>query len=386
MSRTVAVVLILLFSVPVSAQTVEERLARLEQEVRDLRAENAELRKLLVPTPPPAPAPPPVESGASEKRLILGGLLQTQAETGGELDSRFQNDTTRVYLRRARLSATGAFANDFDFRVEVDAAGSLSNAVGLRAQLTDAYVNWTKYPAARVRIGQFKSPYGFEQLVSDPVLITPERSLANDRLTQGRQLGVMLWGDLPRRVNYSIGAFNGTGVNTNVNDDEGFLVAGRVGATFLQSDALRFAAAVNGYRSEDLAVVQGPDFGFARDQFRGERHAWGADAQLTLGRADFGAEYLAASFDPTDNIPFDEFDASGYYANAAWYFIPKKLQGLIRYESFDPTDGGPGDDRTGTWAVGTNYYIRGNDLKLQLYYYRSDRDEDRVIARFQTTF
>lgn len=372
-----------------SAQTIEERLARLEQEVRELRAENAELRKMVQPavTPPPAAAPAAaaVEAGASEKRLILGGLLQAQAEAGGALDSRFSDDNDRLLIRRARVSATGMFADHFDFRVEIDAAGSLSNATGLRAQLTDAYVNWTKHPAARVRVGQFKSPYGFEQLVSDPVLITPERSLANDRITQGRQLGLMLWGDLPHRVNYSLGLFNGTGVNTSFNDDEGFLAAARLGATFVQTPDLRFAAAVNGYRSEDIAVAQPSDFGFTRNTFRGERNAWGADAQLTAGRADFGLEYLAASFEPADAVPLGKFDTSGYYANAAWYFIPKKLQGLVRYESFDPNDRLFHDD-TGTWAVGTNYYIKGNDLKLQLYYYRSDRDQDRVIARFQTTF
>ena len=73
---------------------------------------------------------------------------------------------------------------EFDFKLEVDASGSLGNSVvissNLRVQLTDAYINWNKDPRANVRGGQFKTAYGFEQLYLDARLYTIERSLASE--------------------------------------------------------------------------------------------------------------------------------------------------------------------------------------------------------------
>ncbi|HXU44061.1 MAG TPA: porin, partial [Thermoanaerobaculia bacterium] len=103
-----------------------------------------------------------------EPTLTIGGLVQAQGEFGDRGDARFTNDNDRFYLRRARLNASGKFLEEFDFRVELDLAGSLANTSALRAQLTDAYVTWNHTPAAAVRVGQFKTPFGFEQLYSDP--------------------------------------------------------------------------------------------------------------------------------------------------------------------------------------------------------------------------
>jgi phosphate-selective porin len=73
---------------------------------------------------------------------------------------------------------------------------------------------------------------------------------------------------------------------------------------------------------------------------------------------------------------------------AALPLVGDKLQGVVRYDSFDP-NGSLTGDQTRSWPVGTNYYIRGHDLKLQLHYLRSDwagKSDGRLIARFQTIF
>jgi phosphate-selective porin len=86
-----------------------------------------------------------------EPTLTIGGLLQVQAEFGDRGDTRFGSDNDRFYLRRARLNASGKFLEEFDFRVEGDFAGTLANTSALRAQLTDGYVTWNRYPEANVR-------------------------------------------------------------------------------------------------------------------------------------------------------------------------------------------------------------------------------------------
>ena len=183
---------------------VERRLLRLENELSTLRAENDQLRRELglaadAPATGGATDSAPsitVRPAGRETSLALGGLIQVQADALDRGDARFASENDRFYLRRARINASGLFAEDFDFRVELELAGSLGEGSSTRGQLTDAYLTWLRHDLARVRLGQFKSPYGFEQLASDPKLFTIERSLAKDRLTLGRQSGVQLAGDL----------------------------------------------------------------------------------------------------------------------------------------------------------------------------------------------
>ena len=65
-----------------------------------------------------------VRPAGSEPTLTLGGLIQAQFDGGDKGDARFANDNDRFYLRRARLNATGRFLEDFDFRLEMDLAGT----------------------------------------------------------------------------------------------------------------------------------------------------------------------------------------------------------------------------------------------------------------------
>ena len=399
--RKSALLLLFLLSVPLTAQTVEERLARLEQEVRELRAENQELRQRLdtaapsvpaaAPAPAPAPAttPVPVTAGSTESSLLLGGLIHAQGESGDAIDSRYSGANDRLYLRRARIHVIGNYTKQFDFKVEADLAGSLSSGSNLRAQLVDGYLTWMPHTSANVRFGQFKAPFGYELLVSDPVLLTPERSLVTDRLAPARQLGIQLSGALPYRSTYAVGAYNGLGVNTNANDNDSFLLAARLASTLLETKLgdsdVRLSGGVNAFQSDDAGAPFAPDLRFTLNAFHGERTAWGADAQMTVGRALFGAEYLSETFEPLDEVPLRKFDATGWYAHGVWNFIPLRLQGVVRYEAFDPNDRLRADD-TGVWVIGTNYMIKGNDLKLQFYYYMNDKDENRFVARLQTAF
>src|SRR5688572_8240583 len=114
-------VVLLLLAAPAFSQSVEERLAKLEQEVRELRAENAELRAQFS-------APPEqqdVKPAGKESKMLIGGFLHAQAESGGRVDSRFGDDNDRVFLRRARVNVQGSFAEEFDFKAEMDLAGGL---------------------------------------------------------------------------------------------------------------------------------------------------------------------------------------------------------------------------------------------------------------------
>jgi phosphate-selective porin OprO and OprP len=341
-----------------------------------------------------------VKPAGKEPVLKIGGLLQVQADFGDRGDSRFTTGDDRFYLRRARLNASGNFLEDFDFKLEMDLFGSLANnpisisSANVRAQLTDGYINWNKYSSANVRGGQFKTPFGFEQIYQDPKLLTIERSLVNDRLTVGRQLGAMVSGDLfEKRISYGVGLFNGNNLNNSFNDNDKFLYAGRFQGTIwdghLHSWETKISAGINGFTSEDKNITgQSGDFQFADATFTGKRHGVGIDTQFKTGPLEIWFEYLRDRFEPEDQKPFSSFDADGWYLQNVFTIRPK-IQAVLKYETFRPiTDV---DSSTDTWTVGFNYLFKGDDLKFMVNYLNTDAigiedTQNKLLVRMQAIF
>jgi phosphate-selective porin OprO/OprP len=168
---------------------VEDRLKALESVVDTLQQENKDLKSQLgwdgkSPLVIAKPA-------GKESKLVLGGYLQAHAEFGSEPDARFAGVEDRFLIRRARVNVSGSFLEKFDFKVEADfGANSVGEKTGYAAQLTDVFVNWNRYSFANIKFGQFKTPFGYEQLLADTRILTVERSLPNDRLTDNRQIGL----------------------------------------------------------------------------------------------------------------------------------------------------------------------------------------------------
>lgn len=381
--------------------SVQERLQQLESAVESLKKENEQLRQQA--GLPAKGLGALVRANGKEDKLAIGGLIQAQGEFGNAPDSRFPG-TDRFLARRMRLNVQGSFAEHFEFKLEGEFGnGSTAANAGYRAQMTDGFVAWTRYDAAKLKLGQFKTPFGFEQLASDPRLYTAERSLPNDRLTLGRQIGLGMSGDfLENRLNYSAGVFNGSGVNNGFNDNENFTVAGRVAGMPLKTkwkgQAVEWSMGANAYQTDDASSTV-PGFGLdftpataARDNiFHGERHAWGVDTQLAFGRFGAMAEYLRAYFDPSNNLPADRFEADGWYVLSYYDIVRNKLQAVVRFETFDPNTDAPGTT-SDVWTIGLNYFIKGHDLKFELNYLlgdpadQSNDDQGRVIARMQVVF
>jgi len=401
--RAIAMALTVLAAMNAMADdsALEARLARLEQEVAALRQENQQLRRDLGVEVVARQAD--VKMGGKAEALQLGGMVQVQSEAGDQGDARFSDGNGRIYLRRTRLNAGGRFLEEFNFRAELELAGSLANTSGFRAQLTDAYINWNRFDSANVRVGQFKTPFGFEQLYPDPNLYFAERSLASDRLTPGRQLGAQIGGEAwYERFNWALGLFNGNGINQNFNDNNRFLEAARVsvapvsGRYFDQPG--RWTVGINTFHSGDTSVAVATEFGIdstpssaPKDNiFAGARRGLGYDSQLQFGPVEAWGEYLKVTFNPTDRLPFRGFRSAGWSGQLSAFIIPNTLQLAARRERFDPDDNVAGNE-TSTTTLGANWYFKQNDIKLQLDWLRSEvpglsKTQQKWIARLQTLF
>lgn len=366
--------------------SVEERLKALEEQVKVLGKENADLKRELGWKDNKAPVR--VQPNGKETRLSLGGYLQAQAEFGRAADPRWAGVKDRFYFRRARIVVQGRFAEDFDFKAEVDlGANSLSAGTGLPVRGNEIYINWGKYPGANVRFGQLKSAFGAEYLTSSSKLIMIERSLSSDWLTAGRQLGLSVGGEfLEKKAGYLFMLGNGNGSNASANDNNKFQKSARVFFTPVATAEDKVVLGIDGYWSEDASLSRS-GFGFAGNQFTGERSAWGVDGQWTHGRFDLFGEYLHNTFKPAGGV---QFDAGGWQATAAYFVVPSKLQALFRREEFDPNTGS-GGNTIRSWTMGLNYLIKGQDLQLMIDYIHgevpgSNTDGGRLLTRMQVIF
>jgi phosphate-selective porin len=450
-----------------AADRESERLAKLEAAVKALQEQNTALKQELselkagerrdVPAKAAAEGKGYVESShveekkpvevapaGSETKLVFGGFVQGQFEAGdiAGYDGRFPGPATpktkdRFRLRRARINLSGDFAEQFEFKLEGDFEfndGSLTvrdaqgktlasntNRVGFAA--TDVFINWHQLPEANIKIGQFKAPFGLEQLTSDTKLFTIERSQVTEALTPERQIGLQVWGkpltnlwrEQKELLSYSAGVFNGSGRNTTTNDNNEFMYVARL-------ESQLFARKIAGL---DATVKVGGDYVSSRDDkgtnatpvgnvivgadgslsaftlpSAGEREAYGLDAALHLGPFDLVAEYLNEQFRPRTvagvAADFTEFEAQGYYVTGSYFVLPKTLQFVAKWESFDP--GQVADDNLHSITGGVNYYIHGDDLKLMADYIHSwsnlrsshrgfGPDEfDEVFVRLQVMF
>lgn len=391
LARTTLVLLALPFALQAAAPSLEDRLARLESALARIEARLGDTVSAdeLAPTlkefsdltrqlgwDGKAPLTV-VKAAGKEQKLSIGGYVQANAEFGRAADSRWAGINNRILLRRARVTVKGAFAENFEFTLQPDFGNnSIAGNAGYRAGLADAYIAWTKHEAATVQIGQFKSAFGYEQLLADTKTATVERSLPNDLLTVSRQMGVAVLGTLAgKRISYNVGAYNGNGVNNGNNDNDQFMYAARVAATAWSRGTDKLSFGTNGYWSNDTGT------------FTGRRTAWGLDGQLALGAFDFNAEYLHAL---QNRITGADTTADGWSALAGYFFIPKTLQGVLRYETYN-ANVNVGGNTSRAWVIGANYYIKGDDLKLSFNYMLGDpagplSQEGRFLSRLQVIF
>jgi len=454
--------IVLLAVRPLAAQTApdSERLQKLERAVEQLQKRNAELEQEIsslkkqtsfVPLLSPGgktktlvtsdgktyvekavveeeKKPVYVVPGGQEIKLVLGGFIQANFEDGdvSAFEGRFGLTALkdRFRLRRARINLTGDFAENFDFKIEGDFENSDGISSGRTAfEATDIFANWHQFPEAQIKVGQWKAPFGLEQLTPDTKLFFIERSLPTGALTPERQIGAQIWGkpftdiwpEQKDLLTYYAGIFNGNGRNTTVNDNNNFMYVGRLelmplhGTLFGQETSLKLGADVLNGRddkgtniSQTLNLLVNKDGSLSPFVLPGadERTAWSVDAWFNFGPFDLIGEYFQEDVDgrTVNGVApgFADFDPSGWYVQGSYFLIPKKLQAAVRWEELDPAQ--VTNDGIRSITGGLNYYIHGDAIKLMVNYIHTwsdfrqappglgDDQFDEVIGRVQVMF
>lgn len=145
-------------------------------------------------------------------------------------------------LRMARVSITGRAFNDFEYKVQGQINGNTST-LGDSPRLVDAFVEWQRFKFFKVKAGQFKRPFTFENPMApiDQGFMGYSQNVsklagfsdrAGDHASNGRDIGVQVQGDvLPNSngrtlLHYQIGVFNGQGINVKDVDNKKDIIGG----------------------------------------------------------------------------------------------------------------------------------------------------------------
>lgn len=290
------------------------------------------------------------------------GMLQYQYEDkdGGEHNE--------FNLRLMRLILDGKIG-EFDWRVQ----GQGTNAKGAGEptfQLVDLYTEWVKHKEFRVKIGQFKRAFTFEN-PTHPITqgwysyanvinaLSGFGDRTGEKSSGGRDIGIQLQGDLfpnasgRQLLHYQVGVYNGEGINTKEKDQRKDVIGGM------------WVMPVRGVRIGAFGWT-----GSRADV--GEKNRYALSAEYDKDEFTFRTEYLHSQGMGADPTLGDKAD--GWYVFGIVPVVKSKLHAKARYQCYR---------KAKEWSssktmceVGMNYFFTKN-MQLNLEFARVN---DRSIA------
>jgi hypothetical protein len=136
-------------------------------------------------------------------QVRYNGLFETNPELACEQCDRSWGNGANFFIRRIRVIFSGQISERVYFYIQPDFASAPSSGAFNFGQIRDAYfdVGLDKQNEFRLRIGQSKIPFGFENLQSSQNRIPLDRAdPTNSAITNERDLGVFFyWAPIEKR-------------------------------------------------------------------------------------------------------------------------------------------------------------------------------------------
>ena len=283
------------------------------------------------------------------------GMLQYQAS------DKKHDEQNSFNLRLARLAIEGRAHDDFYYKVQMQINGTTKDD-NTAIRLVDLFGEWQKYDFFRVKAGQFKRPFTFENPMH-PITqgfmsysqnvskLAGFSDRTGEHASNGRDLGVQVQGDLLKIadrnwLHYQVGVFNGEGINTKDKDNHKDIIGG---LWLMPLDGLRVGAF--GWTGSCAAT--------------GEKNRYAISAEYAKHDWTLRSEYIHSQGLGANAAAGDKAD--GVYALCIAPVIEKKLHVKARYDLYR-------DQKT--WSSSKTYYEVGADylftknLQLNLEYAR----------------
>ncbi len=216
--------------------------------------------------------------------------------------------------------------------------------------MLDAIIGLKLNPYLKLSIGQQLIPFSQENLISNTKIETINRSQVVEALAargsdvignqNGRDIGIQASGSIfPKgdfnQFDYALGVFNGSGINrSDTNEQKDFI--GRlvyhpskewsIGSSYYAGRAILTSAPA---RKDDRDRI-GAEFAYLKEPI------------------SLKGEYIRGN----DR----DVKKDGWYLQAGYFFIPKKFQGVLKFDYYDPNTE-LGQNTTNVYTLGGNWYF-----------------------------
>ena len=227
----------------------------------------------------------------------------------------------------------------------------------------------------RLHVGQFKPPYGAQEMTSSGSQMFVDRALVSNSFFRGRETGIAAWGATPdNRFEWRAGVFNGNGPTRTTNDNDQFQYNARLMWQPSGSQVLNQRAWISGplYSESDFESTDRPIYavGVNLERQNNFNATTGNDQKWTAVSVDgifkFRGLFANGMYTRAQRTPEtgDEFDATGGFVQAGKLFSRRRYEVAFRYGQFDPTTLA---DRNVTREVrgAFSYYYARHGLKWQ---------------------
>lgn len=325
-----------------------------------------------------------------EKQKTFGVFSSRNLSIGGYTQLRYQSLQEKgkpdgFDIRRARLDIRGNFSPEWEYRLQADFA--------VATKLVDAYFVYKPYDFLKITGGQFIVPVSLENTTSDSSLETIDRAQVTGLAGRnkgaigdqnGRDIGVQLNGTVFKTesgrffLDYYIAYLNGQGINLAADKNES------------KDIAARLVAHPYSFLDFGVSYSNGKDIWstITKDQ---NQILFGADLALNYKNFSFKTEYLQAQQGTyVVNTKTINLLKEGWYAQVGYFALPKKLQFVAKYDTFDPTKDNPKNDITTFYTLGGNFYPN-SFIKFQINYkHKAEQgnsiNKDEIVAQLQIKF
>ena len=299
------------------------------------------------------------------------------------------NHSNTFNLRLARFILDGKIG-DFDWRAQIQG----TNATGPgqpTVQLVDLYAEWRRFPEFKIRAGEFKRAFTFEnpthpitqgwRAYADVInTLSGFGDRTGERSSGGRDIGIQFAGDLfpnangRRLFHYQVGIYNGEGINQKDMDNRKDIIGG---IWVMPIKGMRIGAF--GWTGSRGAMLD-PLTGETRSV---EKNRYCLSAEYDKDEYTFRAEYIhsqgwgaAKAGNNVREIDYNNGDkADGWYAFGIVPVIKSKLHAKARYQCYRNKK--EWSSAKTSYEVGVNYFFTKN-LEMHLEYARIN---DRALAK-----
>ena len=293
------------------------------------------------------------------------GMVQYQASDKDGAENNGFN------LRLVRMALEGRAHEDFYWKVQMQINGNTydPDKSSTDIRLVDLFGEWQKYEFFKVKAGQFKRPFTFENPMH-PItqgFMSYSQNVSklagfSDRCggnaSNGRDIGVQIQGDFLKNaegrnlLHYQVGAFNGEGINQKDKDNRKDIIGGM---WVMPVKGMRIGAF--GWTGSRAGV--------------GEKNRYALSGEYTQNDWTFRSEYIHSQ---GWNAAHTSDKADGIYALCIAPIQKNKLHVKARYDLYREAKEW-GQSKT-MYEVGADYMFTKN-LQINLEYARVN---DRTIA------